>query len=293
MALAILVFINLIYAGAPTMMKLAVTEFPPTTLVWLRHTSALLVIIPFALFAKWPQMQGRALARIALATVLAFTITSLLQVVAMQRSTASVGAMIVAMQPLITIGLAGIFLHEHLSPRLWMACMTALCGFAVISGDSILQLEGNLLYVLAIACESSLGIFLRPLLKDHPPLQITLWCLICASLFLLPFQFTDFVLLAPQVSLPAWGSVIYMGVGCSAMGTVLWLISLQKLEVSKVAIAWFLQPVWGSILPVLVLGERMTPNTILGGGLILSAMGIMLWHSHHSGTSSGRLAAHH
>lgn len=291
MNFAILVFINLIYAGAPTMLKVSAAEFPPETLVWLRHTIALLILLPFARFARWPRMSLHTLSHIAIATLLAFTITSLLQIIAIQRSSASVGAMVVAMQPIITIGLAGFFLREKLSIRLWSACVTALLGFAILSGDGILQLQGNLLFVLAIACESTLGIFLRPLLKDHSPMQITVSCLSCASLFLLPLQF-DVLPAFQQASPAAWAGVVYLALGCSATGTLLWLVSLQKLQVSRAAIAWFLQPLWGSVLPVLVLGESISANSIFGGVLILTAMGIILWQGH--GTSprpTGRLAA--
>lgn len=291
MNLAILIFINLIYAGSPTFLKIAAAEFPPETLVWLRHTIALLVLLPFACMSKWPRMSTATLVRIALATVLAFTLTSLLQVVGMRYSSASVGAMVVALQPLITIGLAAIFLHERLSTRLWLACVLALAGFAILSGENLLQLQGNLLFVLAIACESSLGIFLRPLLRNHPPMQITLVCLAFASLFLLPLQGNGWGVFQ-AASLSAWGSVLYLGLGCSATGTLLWLISLQKLQVSQSAIAWFLQPLWGSVLPILVLGENISSSAILGGALILIAMGVILWQGHRGAPrSTGGLVA--
>jgi drug/metabolite transporter (DMT)-like permease len=274
MRLAFLVLINLIYAGIPTMMKLSLLELPAVSVVWLRHTIAFLILLPLWWFSRHCPFSAREWLRIAIASALAFTMTCLLQVTALQFSSAAAGALMVAIQPIITIALAALFLHEKVSLSLVVALGVALIGFAVLSGQGITQLQGSILYLAAILCESSLGIFLRPLLKLHSPLDITIACLACATVYLLPLQGplwdTGFA-----ISAKAWTGVIYMGLGCSAIGTLLWLVSLQKMTVSTCAIAWFLQPVWGSVLPILVLGEEPTLETLLGGGLIVLAMTIL------------------
>lgn len=276
MAYLLLVFINLIYAATPTMMKLALGEISAVEMVWLRHTSAMLAILPLALLFPRTRLTLHELLSISVATLLAFSFTSVLQAEAVLRASASAGALMVAMEPVATITLAAVFLHERISRRMLLGVALGILGIVVLSGHSVRQMEGSLLYMVAVICEASLGIFLRPLLRRHHPVHITLYCLIIASLALLPFQ-TTLMTDAARLSAISWSAVLYLGLACSGLGTLLWLVSLQKIEVSKTACLWFVQPVGGIILAVIILGEPLTASMLTGGLIILMALGLVLW----------------
>lgn len=284
MGYALLVLINLIYAATPTMMKIALTELSPYEMVWLRHSAALFAILPLALFLPRVRLTVHELTTIAVATVLAFSLTSILQAEALLRSSASVGALMVAMEPVATITLAALFLHERISRRMILGLLLGIVGICILSGSSSRQMEGGLLYMVGVISEASLGVFLRPLLRRHHPVHLTFYCLLIASLALLPFQ-TTLLVDAANLSTTTWSAVLYLGLGCSGLGTLLWLISLRQIEVSKTACMWFVQPVGGSILAVLILGEELVPSTVVGGGIILLALGLVIWGKHREGVS--------
>lgn len=277
MPYALLLLINLIYAATPTMMKLAVAGISPTELVWLRHSLALLAILPFALWLPRVRLTLREAATIVTATLLAFTLTSLMQVHAVQQSGASMGALMVAMEPIATISLAALFLHERISLRLIISVALGIIGLMILSGVGERQMEGSLLYLLAVICEASLGIFLRPLLARHHPSQITFYCLLVASLALLPFQGNVLTHLQAAPALSLW-AVAYLGIACSGLGTLFWLVSLKKVAVSQSAVMWFVQPVGGSALAVAILGEPVSMSMIVAGVIILAGLGVVIHH---------------
>lgn len=280
MGLPLLIFINLILAGTPLFMKVAGAQGDAVHLVWLRHTIAFLVMMPVMLRAPWHRLRAAEWGRIIAVASVAFVGASLLQMVAVERSGASAGALMVALEPIAMIVLAVCCLREVIHTRHVIALALALSGFVVIShGAGHAMRTGNFLYIIAVFCEATFPILLRPLLARHSPAQVLCCCLGCASVFLLPLQWSEWPLVRQQWH-AQWPAILYLGVGCSAFASYLWLVVLQRLSVSTVAVTWFLQPVCGSIMAVLFLHETMTVSMGCGGVLILSAVGLLGERSH-------------
>ncbi|MBI4238222.1 MAG: EamA family transporter [Deltaproteobacteria bacterium] len=276
MSIALLLLLNLLYAATPTCTAVAADTLPPLTFVWMRHTLAALVILPFVWRRGFQPMPWAVWGRIALATALAFTIASLLQAESLRRSAASVGALIVAMEPITMIVFAACFLREGIRPLQAMALGMAVLGFLTLSGGgNSALLAGNCLYLIAVICEATLAVLLKPVVARYAPTQVLAACLGCAALYLLPFQSTTTWAYIHGLSWQGWTALGYLGLGCSAFGTYLWLRALRQLRVSSIAIAWFLQPVCGSLLAVGLLGEPLTPQLLTGGTLILGAVGLL------------------
>lgn len=144
MGLAVLLVLNLLFAGTPVFFKLASGELSPVTLVWLRHTIALLWVAPLALRSGFPRLSAPDLLRVAVAALSAFTGASILQAVAMQQASASAGAMIVAMEPILMLVFSILFLHERVRHELGLGCALAFGGFLLLSwGEGLTHFEGN------------------------------------------------------------------------------------------------------------------------------------------------------
>lgn len=279
MGLSLLILINILHAGTPAFMKAASAEVDAIHIVWLRHTLALLVVAPFFLRRGNDQpFRVSEIVRIAVATALAFSIASLLQIESVRRSSASAGAIIVAMQPVAMIGLAVLFLRERLRASQYVGIGVALAGFMVLAWSGRGAFQGSVLYFLAVVCEASLPILLKPVTMAHSPRRVGGGCLLCASMYLLPFQWESLGAALPHMTWHAWTAIAYLGICCSACGMLLWLVSLRRFTVSTMAVAWFLQPVCGSLIACLLLGESLTVRTFVGGGLILGAVWMLCRH---------------
>jgi drug/metabolite transporter (DMT)-like permease len=90
------------------------------------------------------------------------------------------------------------------------------------------------------------------------------------------------------VSIPmkTWGAILFLSLGCSIFAYCTWYVVIEKVPVQYVALSLFLQPVIGSVLGFLVFGEVITFNTVLGGGIIVSAL---VWWQRMEKTTAARL----
>ncbi len=280
--LLVLLLMNFFYAGAPTFIKLASVELQPLQIVYLRHTLALLALLPFFLACPNKKIGAGDFIKIMLGSCLAFTAASLLQVIGMQYSHATDGSFIMSMEPILVILLAYFFLAERLNFRMVGGLLLALLGFTLLSNTSPGfesggggRWYGNLLFLLATMAEASFPIFLKPLLKKYSPLLIAFYSLLCASFYMLPFQGDLLWKTLPHLHFQTFVSVAYLGLGCSFLAALLWLVCLKRATATMVSISWFIQPLFGSLFAMFLLGEAVTANVLTGGGLILSALGLL------------------
>ena len=72
-----------------------------------------------------------------------------------------------------------------------------------------------------------------------------------------------------HLGLRGWGAVLFLGVGCSALGYLFWYSALERIEVSRVAAFLYAQPVVTATAALFLLGEPLTIATIAGGLLVV------------------------
>jgi drug/metabolite transporter (DMT)-like permease len=82
-----------------------------------------------------------------------------------------------------------------------------------------------------------------------------------------------------HVSLKAWLALAASGVLCTAITTLLWNWGLTQVPASQAGVLLNMEPLIGSLLGVLVLGETLGPDAWIGGGLILAAAIVLTTHS--------------
>lgn len=73
------------------------------------------------------------------------------------------------------------------------------------------------------------------------------------------------------VSTKAWLALVGSGVLCTAATTLLWNWGMTQVPASQAGVLLNMEPLMGSLLGVLVLGERLGPSAWFGGGLILAS----------------------
>ncbi len=260
-------------------MKLASSECSPFQIVFFRHTLAMLAFLPFFLLSPKKSVKIKDSFRIILGALCAFTLASLLQVAGVHFSTASDGAFIMAMEPVVTILLAFLILKEQLDQQIFIGLGLALTGFLILSGGSLNNhflikehLIGNAFFLLAVIAEGSLPIFLKPLLKYYSPHVIAFYCLVCASLYTFPFQGGASLATLANIKPLSLIAIAYLGLGGSFLASLLWLMALKHYPVSKVAISWFLQPLFGCLFALFLLKEPLTTHIFFGGCFIVAAL---------------------
>jgi drug/metabolite transporter (DMT)-like permease len=292
--LFILVLCNLIWSANPAMAKVLMgAGASPLLTAWLRYSSAL---VAYAAFSALACVRDRRLPCfmvprgsserfwILLIGVMVFFFAPLMQMSGLYSSHATENALIVAMEPLITVFLAWLILRDPISSLHLGAFAIALGGFALLGGllDSVVGVEiesahliGNFLILLSLAGEACYSIAGRKLLMRHPPKAIFGSALLIGVLGLTvvlmikePGVFSRFTGWGPKVGL----AILFLGPLGTSLTYIYWMFALNEASVASVALTLFVQPVFGSIWGAFFLNERLSLIQWAGAALIAAAV---------------------
>jgi drug/metabolite transporter (DMT)-like permease len=259
----------------PVAVKVAVAEFPPLPFVTVRFTLAGLLLL--TLVALLEQADGRpnrrdllSLAGVGLVGVGANNVAFTLGV---SMTTASETALIYAAVPIwgILLGLAlGL---ERPTPWGILGVCLAFSGVAVVVYGGLTgstSLLGNLLVVVATVCWGSYAVLSLPLLRRYSPLVVASYTMLFGGLGVLPLALPDFLDASwADASGRTWEALAYSTLLVAAFGFWAWQRGVSQIGANRVLIYQYLITLVGVTAGVLLLGESLTANKVLGGAVIL------------------------
>ena len=250
--------------------KIAMGNIPPVTLLAMRYLAA----IP-ALFLLL-KMRGllRPVKREHAVTVFAigfigYFFSFCLQMLGINRLTGSVASLLGAMNPIFIPILAALFLKEKLTAEKVLCVAISMLGVTIIVGvGGTVDLLGAALILLSVSLWSCTSIIIRRLAGQYDPMQVTMMAMLVALPFTgiwsaIELQSSPCVLTAASVL-----AALHMGLVGTAVGHSLWNYSLSKMDASFCSMFYPLQPLVASTLGVLILGEQITANFLIGGAII-------------------------
>jgi drug/metabolite transporter (DMT)-like permease len=267
----------------PVAVKVAVAEFPPLPFVAMRFTLAgLLLLALVALLEPGDGGPGRrdllSLAGVGLVGVGANNVAFTLGV---SMTTASETALIYAAVPIwgILLGLAlGL---ERPTPWGILGVCLAFLGVAVVVYGGLTgstSLLGNVLVVVATVCWGSYAVLSLPLLRRYSPLVVASYTMLFGGLGALPLALPGFLDAEwAEASGRAWEALAYSTLLVAAFGFWAWQRSVSQVGANRVLVYQYLITLVGVAAGVLLLGESLTANKILGGAVIL--LGVYLARS--------------
>jgi drug/metabolite transporter (DMT)-like permease len=259
----------------PVAVKVAVAEFPPLPFVTMRFTLAGLLLL--ALVALLEPADGRPtrrdllpLAGVGLVGVGANNVAFTLGV---SMTTASETALIYAAVPIwgILLGLAlGL---ERPTPWGIVGVCLAFLGVAVVVYGGLTgstNLLGNLLVVVATVCWGSYAVLSLPLLRRYSPLVVASYTMLFGGLGALPLALPGFLDAGwADASGRALVALAYSTLLVAAFGFWAWQRGVSQVGANRVLIYQYLITLVGVTAGVLLLGESLTANKVLGGAVIL------------------------
>jgi drug/metabolite transporter (DMT)-like permease len=206
-------------------------------------------------------------------------------------TSAHIGSIVTCATPLAMVVLAGLFLHERIRLRDVLAIGIALAGVALISleglrrgvGSSPLQWLAGIAALVAAAVTWGLySLFLRLITQKQSSLTATGISNTLGFFILLPlFLPRGGEVVATVAARPVLGAaIVYLGIVSTFLGFTLWTLGLQQVtSVSASSLMFFCQPLAGTLLGMLVIHERVTAQTIIGSGLILTGLVVSMVRS--------------
>lgn len=134
--------------------------------------------------------------------------------------------------------------------------------------------------LLSLGCAWSWGgatIYMKVVKATVPPLANAAWQLVFGLLFIaagtMVFEGGPHL---TGLSATTWEAILFMGIIGTGLAHFLWWSIAGKLSPTTAAIGALLVPVVGVLASALILGERPTPNDVIGFVLIFSAAACVL-----------------
>ena len=142
------------------------------------------------------------------------------------------------------------------------------------------SLHGDLLIVASLGIALFWLLINKRLMEQHSHIVVSAYGLALGTLMLMIWVPSRYGLPpVAHISLKAWLALIGSGVLCAATSTLLWNWGMTQVPASQAGVLLNMEPLVGSLLGVLVLGEQLGPGAWAGGALILTAAVTLTTHS--------------
>ena len=248
-----------------------------TLLRWIIVSAGFLALYPFIVKPKVKFQRGD-FPRLLVVALTSVVIYHMALNAAEKIVNASLAGLLISLAPLTTVLLSAAVLHEKIRPRLWVALVLAIAGSVAISSpDLSLQAEtfaGPLLVVVAALAGATFTVASKPLVGKYGPFPVAAWAAFLGTAILLPLVTPSMLQQAAALSITGWASVLYLAILSTVLANLIFYTLVSRQDVSKLGIQLYLVPVVSAVGGVLILGEGLGLATLVGGGLLLFAIGL-------------------
>jgi drug/metabolite transporter (DMT)-like permease len=279
-----LVAVPAIWGGTFVAGKIVVATLSPLMGSFARYViaCAALLVAAFVLEGGLPRLTGRQWLGTLVLGALGVFAYNLFFMGALVKLPASRAALIIALNPAITIAISALALGEKLSVRRWLGVAIALLGVAIVVTRGELGTLGSgsvgMGEVLMFAAVVSWALYTiggRRVMGGLSPLAATSYAALWGTLLLGLFAAPEFgSLSAARFDWRMVVSLIYLGVLGTALAFVWYYMSVKKLGASVTSIFNNLVPVFGVAISVLLLGEPLLWSMLVGGAVTI--FGVLL-----------------
>jgi drug/metabolite transporter (DMT)-like permease len=258
--------------GVPYLMiRVAVRELAPVTLVFFRTAIGAALLVPFAarrrelrpLAARWWPLLAY--------TVVEVVIPWILLARAETKLTSSLTGLLIAAVPLVgavVVALTGS--RERQGRRRWLGLLVGIGGVAALVGLDVGQVDA-----LAVAevggvavCYAIGPIILSRRLKDVPALGVVAASLLLAALVYAPFAALRWPSEVPSSHVVE--SVIGLAVICTALAFLVFFALITEVGPVRATVITYVNPAVAAVLGVAILSEHLSAGMLVGFALILA-----------------------
>ena len=256
--------------------RVAVREIDPWFVAFGRAVGAALLAWAYLRITGAPRPTGtqwRRLSVVALGVVFGFPLFTSL---ALTSETAAHGAVVVTVLPAMTAIFAVLRAGERPPPTFWLASaggVAAVLTFLITSGAVHGTLSVADLYLLAAVVLCGLGYAEGgALARELGGARTICWSLILALPVTLPIALVAAVGRPPTAGGAAWAGFAYVTVISMFLGFFAWYAGLARGGIAQVGQIQLAQPLLTLIWSALLLGEAVTPASIVAALVVLACV---------------------
>ena len=271
-----LAFVAVVFWGISFVATKAVlTEISPVTLIAVRFAIGALVLLAIVRELP-PRSEWLPLAVMGFVGVF---VHQMLQSFALTMTTATSTGWLIGLTPIWSALLSAVLLRERFGGWKIAGLVAGFSGalLVVTRGDFSAAVFGrpstlgDALILISTLNWSIYSVIGHKTIRRLGPRRATSGAMLFGAAMLQPFFIAQRGWREiPSLSATGWGALLFLAVGCSALGYLFWYGALEHIEVSRVAALLYIEPLVTLAAAVILLGEQVS-GTVIAGGLIVLA----------------------
>ena len=262
------VAMSVIWGTPYLLIRIAVREVSPATLIFLRTAPAALILLPFAirraalgsLLGRWKWIVAYTAAELAIPWLFIGR--------AEIHLTSSLTGLLIATVPLVGAVIYRVFGYDRFDRRRILGLIIGFGGVVALVGADLHSTDLGAAFEVVIP---TIGYAVGPLvisrkLGDLPALGVTTASLVVAGLAYAPFALTH---LPSHVSGEVMAAIAGLALICTALAFVLFVELIVEVGPARSTVITYVNSGVAILLGVIVLGEPLTFGIVVGFPLIL------------------------
>jgi len=274
-----------IWGGMYVVSKVVLDIIPPFSLVSLRLLSGALTLAIALAIRGFPKIARTPFWQVIGVGFVGYGISLSLQFLGTKLSSAANGSLVTSATPAFVLIFAWILLKEKITSLRLIALLLATLGVVAVIDPRSAQLNpdlflGNLLLLGAALTWALYSVLVRKATQTLDVLPFSLIAFLGGLPVSLPASAWELKTIGVgEISLGIVGGVLFLGIISTALAMVLWNSAFTLVDANLASLTFFAQPVVGTLLGWLFLGEKITPLFLFGGLLI--GVGLVISSSSH------------
>jgi drug/metabolite transporter (DMT)-like permease len=263
-----------IWGGMYVVSKVVLDIIPPFSLVSLRLVLGALTLAIVLAVRGFPKITRTQFWQAVGVGFVGYGVSLSLQFLGTKLSTAANGSLVTSATPAFVLIFAWILLKEKITLQRLIALLLATLGVVAVIDPRSAPLNpdlflGNLLLLGAALTWALYSVLVRKATQALDVLPFSLIAFLGGLPVSLPAGAWELETIGiGEISLAVVGGVLFIGILSTALAMVLWNTAFAYLDAGLASLTFFAQPVVGTLLGWLFLGEEITPLFLVGGLLI-------------------------
>jgi len=269
-----------IWGGMYVVSKVVLEVIPPFTLVTMRLLLGILALGTATVLRPKVRMSAAQAWQFFRVGVVGYGVSLGFQFVGTKLSTASNGALVTSSTPAFILFFAYFLLHEKMTAVRALALLISTVGVLAVIDPRTAELSpavfwGNLSLLAAALTWALYSVLVRKVTQAADLAASTAIMLAGGLPTGLLFSAWEIRSQGLGPITPAiLGGILFLGIVSTAIAMFLWNFAFARLPAGVASLTFFAQPVVGSVLSAVFLGERITPLFLIGGTCI--AIGLLI-----------------
>jgi drug/metabolite transporter (DMT)-like permease len=249
--------------------------FHPLAYAVIRYGAATALFIGFTFWRERSFRVARSDLKLVLLAAALIYVNQLCFVYGVDDSTASIAALLLGTTPIWVAIIATSVGFERLQRSFWAATVLSFAGVGLVASGSGGLGGHSLGFVLALLTAMTWACYsmaIAPLLRRYSPFRISSLVL---ALGWIPLALTG----APQTVAQGFhfGTLTWIGFAYAVIGplfltNLLWFTAIDRVGPSRASLFSNLQPFFGVVFALILLGDRLDAWEVVGGLLIFSGI---------------------